>query len=379
MFISRIDIKSFHIDATLIPGNETKWSDFLAKTRTSITSKEGGGLEELVCCFLIRSHFPRAANYETTISNTPSLLFFVLFSALIKESLNDVEHTRSKLQITSEITIKYPFTGFCFEISLPCLVPVRLSPRPSRSIDFRGKYHVTRNEWPRRNIEAWELGKPLPMFDEALSKLAHNRQTPIQTSNFCCVQSNAYMMNDVHVLSRRKCGPAKEKKLGHSRLNAIWTYCNTSAALLNFSRQFFCKILSPFVAQHLRLNRQSHFCLTSIEMNSTRQKCDVRTRFDLQFYIIKYIRYYSTFFMFSFLKLLFGKRWKLHFRVLKNKIPHRPPPLLGDLITPFTLEFRKLKQRRQRRQRRRPAKFAVVEISYKYVNGYKIVFKLSMQ
>ena len=101
----KIDIKSFHIDPTLIPGNETKWSDFLAKTRTSITSKEGGGQEELVCCFLIRSHFPRAVNYETTISNTPSSLFFVLFSALIKES---------KLQITSEITIKYPFTGFCF-------------------------------------------------------------------------------------------------------------------------------------------------------------------------------------------------------------------------------------------------------------------------
>lgn len=51
MFISRIDIKSFQIDATLIPGNKTEWSDFLAKTRTSITSKEGGGQEELVCCF----------------------------------------------------------------------------------------------------------------------------------------------------------------------------------------------------------------------------------------------------------------------------------------------------------------------------------------
>ena len=201
------------------------------------------------------------------------------------------------------------------------------------------------------------------MFDEALSKLAHNRQTPIQTSNFCCVQSSAYMMNDVHVLSRRRCGPAKEKE--------TWPF--SSQCNLNILQHICCivKLLQTIFLQDFKSLRRSASSSEStvaflphlIEMNSTRQKCDVRTRSDLQFYIIKYIRYYSTFFMFSFLKLLFGKRWKLHFRVLKNKIPHRPPPLLGDLITPFTLEFRKLKQRRQRRQRRRPAKFAIVEIS----------------
>ena len=157
--------------------------------------------------------------------------------------------------------------------------------------------------------------------------------------------------------------PPKKKKLGHSRLNAIWTYCNTSAAFLDFSRQFFLQDFKSLRRSASSSESTVAFLPHLIEMNSTRQKCDVRTRSDLQFYIIKYIRYYSTFFMFSFLKLLFGKRWKLHFRVLTNKIPHRPPPLLGDLITPFTLEFRKLKQRRQRRQRRRPAKFAIVEIS----------------
>ena len=39
---------------------------------------------------------------------------FYFFVALIKKSLNDVEHTRSELQITSEITIICPFTGFMY-------------------------------------------------------------------------------------------------------------------------------------------------------------------------------------------------------------------------------------------------------------------------
>ena len=52
--------------------------------------------------------------------------------------------------------------------SATCPVPVRLSPRPSRSIDFGDLTQtntlfvpdrVTRNKWPRRNIEAQELGK----------------------------------------------------------------------------------------------------------------------------------------------------------------------------------------------------------------------------
>ncbi len=39
-----------------------------------------------------------------------------------------------------------------------CLVPVRLSPRPSRPIDFWWRIPDERKKWPRRNIEAYKLG-----------------------------------------------------------------------------------------------------------------------------------------------------------------------------------------------------------------------------
>ena len=50
---------------------------------------------------------------------------------------------------------------------ISCQVPVRLSPRPSRSIDF-GNVAVSetnvspKTAWPRQNFEAWELGKYFP-------------------------------------------------------------------------------------------------------------------------------------------------------------------------------------------------------------------------
>ena len=104
----------------------------------------------------------------------------------------------------------------------------------------------------------------------------------------------------------RKCGPAKE--LGYSRPDATWTYNNTYCCIVsllslaplpdNFSQNLgplshiifvrhieystfktFSLDNSELSATQVRrlLNRQSHFLPHLIDLNSTRQKCDVWT------------------------------------------------------------------------------------------------------